>query len=794
MNANAISVSTQSAHSSIFCELKNLGIIRENLYDLSEELQISKTSFYPIACAIYSGRIAKVLIWQSHKTKYGYLVKIYSGSGQLISGYYWRTSLILLSFNWIHNDTLLFVFENGFVFSYGCGRNHVPRKILQLSNSSMNVVTFYNKGFVASTGSDSLLKVSCEDNTVKFVKMDLNIQENVKCLAIKECFSGSENEDLYISTETGVSYYRHVTCMAQIHRKFIQSIRLSHVQNFLAVYHKNGVLSVFDDTLRKILYEVNLNISDPPLQIAWVASTAVVLTWSEKTILVGKECNIFKMHGGISVFQDCDGMRMISNCYHDFLRPLQGSCNLHFYAEEARTTEVFVYDILRALPVQNNEPFIAKKNENLVSINDYFAMAQFVFDRNEQKKYLENAVLVSTLLCQTKLFYVKNAVVKCCSLLRKLNHLRDASIGMPFTAVQYKLICKQLLLRRLLIFGHHALAMRMFENDSLKRSQILLDWIFLPTSNEEVHLEQLFHLSNKFPDILLYNFIKHATIANRQKYQIVQTDHKALLKVEMSPYEYMCETMRTALYCKDIDAQYLTMFKLISNNSGSGLEYYLKQNSYFNILYYRYNVRSLLIPSLKQKFRDNTNKAEFHGYFAMLFKASISQSATNENEIDNGFLNSLKDQSFGILQNYVEIFEDSIISAQTLSLRKLLFLLVILGRVNLVTKFCDKYIFSERHFTFLKVKSVCKTKSWDSLYDVNVKSINIHSFIALLKKYKAPEDKISFYEAQTKTENTSKLLEGTLLEAQKAASVLSESRQNLAIKATEYIRALNYYT
>ena len=58
----------------------------------------------------------------------------------------------------------------------------------------------------------------------------------------------------------------------------------------------------------------------------------------------------------------------------------------------------------------------------------------------------------------------------------------------------------------------------------------------------------------------------------------------------------------------------------------------------------------------------------------------------------------------------------------------------------------------------------------------------------------APEDKISFYEAQTKTENTSKLLEGTLLEAQKAASVLSESRQNLAIKATEYIRALNYYT
>ena len=111
-------------------------------------------------------------------------------------------------------------------------------------------------------------------------------------------------------------------------------------------------------------------------------------------------------------------------------------------------------------------------------------MAQFVFDRDEQKKYIENAVLGSTLLCQTKLFHVKKAVVKCCSLLRKLNHLRHASIGMPFTAVQYKLICKQLLLRRLLIFGSHALAMRMFENDSLKRSQILLDLIRSPSNGK----------------------------------------------------------------------------------------------------------------------------------------------------------------------------------------------------------------------------------------------------------------------------------------------------------------------
>ena len=111
-----MSVSTRKEYSSTF--YNNLGITRENLYDFSGELQISKTSFYPIACANFSGSIAEVLIWNLHETKCGYIVKVYSGSGKIISGYYWRTSFNLLSFDWVQNDTLLFVFENGQVFSY----------------------------------------------------------------------------------------------------------------------------------------------------------------------------------------------------------------------------------------------------------------------------------------------------------------------------------------------------------------------------------------------------------------------------------------------------------------------------------------------------------------------------------------------------------------------------------------------------------------------------------------------------------------------------------------------------
>ena len=99
-----MSVSTRKEYSSIF--YNNLGITRENLYDFSGELQISKTSFYPIACANFSGSIAEVLIWNLHETKCGYIVKVYSGSGKIISGYYWRTSFNLLSFDWVQNDTL----------------------------------------------------------------------------------------------------------------------------------------------------------------------------------------------------------------------------------------------------------------------------------------------------------------------------------------------------------------------------------------------------------------------------------------------------------------------------------------------------------------------------------------------------------------------------------------------------------------------------------------------------------------------------------------------------------------
>ena len=145
-------------------------------------------------------------------------------------------------------------------------------------------------------------------------------------------------------------------------------------------------------------------------------------------------------------------MRMISSYYHDFLRPLQGSCDLHFYAEETSTTEVFVYDLLRTLSADDSKPFQTKKSEDLISINDHFAMAQFVFDRDEQKRYIEKAVLGSTMLCQTNLFHVKKAVVKCCSLLRKLNHLRPVSYThlRAHETLRY-LVCRLLLEKKFLL-------------------------------------------------------------------------------------------------------------------------------------------------------------------------------------------------------------------------------------------------------------------------------------------------------------------------------------------------------
>ena len=71
------------------------------------------------------------------------------------------------------------------------------------------------------------------------------------CLAIKECFTGTGKDDLYISTETGVSYYRHVTCMTQIHRKFNSKHSFKSCTKFFSSVSKNGILSVFDENYER---------------------------------------------------------------------------------------------------------------------------------------------------------------------------------------------------------------------------------------------------------------------------------------------------------------------------------------------------------------------------------------------------------------------------------------------------------------------------------------------------------------------------------------------------------------
>ena len=111
-----------------------------------------------------------------------------------------------------------------------------------------------------------------------------------------------------------------------------------------------------------------------------------------------------------------------------------------------------------------------------------------------------------------------------------------------------------------------------------------------------------------------------------------------------------------------------------------------------------------------------------------------------------------------------------------------------------IMKLCQDYEFSERHYIFLKVKSMCKMRSWNSVNNLlNVKNCNVDSLIELLRKYKAPESQLVYYKSFQKNENASTILEGTLQEAQRAASALAESRQNLTSKATEYIRAFNTY-
>jgi len=789
MNSNQL-----SAHLNANAQHKKLFFHREKLYNLSWDVKMPQNTLHPIVCAIFSGFFAEVLVWKFPDDKSGYQIKIYSGSGRLISGFFWKTSLKLLAYDWIRTDTLIFVFENGSIFSYGCERRQVPLKIIKLSHSLLNMVCFWSKGFVAAIGSGSLIKVTCLFNNIKFEEIFLDTQ-HVQCLAVKESFKNLEaEEDIYVATESELSYYNCGRRVNRMSGPMIVNMRLSYQKNLLAIYYKNGILSVVDGGLKKVLFQVNLKITDPPLQMAWVASAVIVLRWSKKSMLIGKECNILEERGICFISQEFDGLRMISKSYHELLRPLQQFCDYQLCAFNSSSLSSPLCDLLKSPQFETNVSFSTKEKKVLAGllaiINNYVVVAQFVFNQNLQLINIQKAVLSSVLLCQGQFSVVKSEIKRCCSFVRTLNYLRHVSIGMPFTAIQYRTICKEVLIKRLFTTGNHPVAMRLFKKNMSLRNQILMKWISFPFAKEKTYLVSLFRMNTVFPNIPWCDFTTHSKIHKKKKIQIIQYDPRAQMKVDTFLLEgYFNEAMDLAASSKDTNIQYFAIFKLILNQAESNIENSLGN---LNILYYRYSLKGLLSRSWKHKFREKNSKSEFQEYFATIFKSITKQYAIVGGKSNFNFVHSLKDQNFEILLHQLEFFDDINVR---MSLRQMLFFLTGTGKEYSIKKLCEKYNFSEQHYIYLKVKSLCKNSSWTSLTEFTCrKHINIEFLLVLLTKYKAPENQLMAYKTQKKLTNTNKIIEGTLIEAQRAAAMLSESRQNLAYKATEYIKAFNSYS
>ena len=244
----------------------------------------------------------------------------------------------------------------------------------------------------------------------------------------------------------------------------------------LAAYAESGDLLVVSTDFTQFLTEFQTSQEDEPDQLVWCGVDSVVMRWEEELVMVGPygDSVAYNYDDSVILIPECDGVRILSDSSMEFLYRVP-DCMVEVYRPGSTAPGALLYDARQHFDNQT-----ARADENLRQIGEELEgaidtcleAAGYSFDVAEQKRLLR-AASYGHVFCPS---YPKDKFRDSCESLRVLNGIRDASVGIPLTLLQYQALTPQVLVSRLANAGHHLLACRIAEYKDLGIDRVLHHW------------------------------------------------------------------------------------------------------------------------------------------------------------------------------------------------------------------------------------------------------------------------------------------------------------------------------
>ncbi|EDV28331.1 uncharacterized protein TRIADDRAFT_20725, partial [Trichoplax adhaerens] len=546
------------------------------------------------------------------------------------------------------------------------------------------------------------------------------------------------NTDLYLSGVADIVKLQLQGITGQINYNSITLMATSTSYKYISLITDTGHLWIGSTDFRNCYGIFDTNTQTVPLDMIWCGAGAVVLNWGDELQIVGPHpltVQTLPLIGSACLTADIDGVRIVTTDTHELLHEVPLETEEVFKVGSAASGAMLL-DAMKEYEKGSSKADeyvrIIKTNGTLGdAIEQCIKVAGLEYDPLTQRMLLKAASFGKSFMDQ----YSPQSFVNMSQILRILNNIRHYKIGIPITLKQFEYLTLPVLIDRLILREHYALALHICDYLRIPgdegKCRILSHWACKKVKQKNTDDKDIAKaIANKLNDV---TGISYATIAAEAKsvgrYELAiklldfepRANEQVPLLMKMKKEDI---ALNKAIESGDSDLIYMAIFHLKGTLQLGEFFRTIHKMPVALKLFEKYcreiNDHRLLMDVAKQ-FDDfqkagiyvaqssyKTNNAEDRidklNEAARAFSAAdrpICKRST-EDQINLLRLQSVMETDLG--QPFVEM-----------SLNETAYQLIFLGRLKLADKLKKDFKIPDRRYWWIKIRALAQSRSWDEL-------------------------------------------------------------------------------
>ncbi|RKP25059.1 vacuolar protein sorting protein vps16 [Syncephalis pseudoplumigaleata] len=478
----------------------------------------------------------------------------------------------------------------------------------------------------------------------------------------------------------------------------------------MALFNKDGKVSVTSADFQRYLSEFQTGSVLPPKQLSWCGVDSVVMATDDELTVIGPfgDCIAYPTTGATHLVTEVDGVRAISSKESYFIDKASEKL-FRLGSTEPGALLLDAYDLFKKENPKAQEHIRSLKDDLATAINECIEVAGLEPSPYWRRNLLKAASFGMSFMDA----YNADTFVDMCSHLRVLNNINDHQTGIPMTYPHKP----EALIQRLVGRQKHLLAVRIAEHLHLPTNDIMVDWACNKIKRLNLEEEAVAHVIlsklSDYPGLSYVEMAKTAYKMGKTKLATMLIDHEPRASDQVPLLLNMNEpqlALVKAIESANTDLIYYVLFMLRHKYPLSDFLLYISDKPVASdlLICYAREQDPQLLESYYFQADQRAERANLHAQEA--FRSPDVSEKTAKLQMALKMYN--KSRAFDAKQQLQDKHKRPFVG---LSVSETMKQCILAGDHSQANRIRADFKVPEKRFWWLKIKALAELRDWDAL-------------------------------------------------------------------------------